>query len=123
MQLQPVPLSAEEKIHLQAQLIDAGGAGNSGCGSGRIVFWNRFAERLYGWTEEEVRGRNIVDVLATPLLVKLPGRTWDSASAARSWSGEFLVQRRDGTPFMRPYQRLAHSKCAAHADQHGWHFP
>jgi PAS domain S-box-containing protein len=27
--------------------------------TGRIVFWDRFAEVLYGWTLEEVQGRTV----------------------------------------------------------------
>ena len=38
---------------------------------GTILFWNRGAERLYGWSAEEATGRNIQELLrveaATPL--------------------------------------------------------
>lgn len=33
---------------------------------GVILLWNRGAEALYGWTEHEVLGRSILDVLAPP---------------------------------------------------------
>jgi adenylate cyclase len=29
---------------------------------GRITYWNRYAERLYGWREEEVLGQSVVEV-------------------------------------------------------------
>ena len=90
--------------------------------TGRIVFWNRFAETLYGWTAEEVQGRNIGEVLAAPLLMESARANLEQLRRGEGWSGEFLVQRRDGTTFMVQLQRLAHSKGAAHADQHGWHF-
>lgn len=31
----------------------------------RILYWNRSAERLYGWTAEEVRGRSVDELLYT----------------------------------------------------------
>ena len=34
---------------------------------GRIVLWNRPAEELYGWSEQDVLGRSTMDVLV-PLL-------------------------------------------------------
>ena len=37
---------------------------------GTIVYWNRFAETLYGWSAPEVIGRNILDI--TPAMVCLP---------------------------------------------------
>ena len=63
MQIQPVlPLSAEEKLFLQAHLLNAVEQAVLAVDlTSRIVFWNRFAEMLYGWTEAEVKGRLIVD--------------------------------------------------------------
>ena len=34
--------------------------------SGKIIYWNRFAETLYGWTAEEVVGRDVVEVTPAP---------------------------------------------------------
>jgi len=63
---------------------------------GRIKFWNKAAELLYGWRSEEVLGRNVLEV--TP--------TADSASAAAAilttlklgerWEGVFQVRHKDG---------------------------
>lgn len=41
---------------------------------GRIVFWNRRAEELYGWTEDEVVGRTTIDVLSP---MEPPEDDWD----------------------------------------------
>ena len=101
MQVQPVPLSAEEKLRLQAQLLNAVEQAILAVDlTGRIVFWNRFAETLYGWTVEEVQGRNIVEVLAAPLLMESARANLEQLQRGEGWSGEFLVQRRDGTTFM-----------------------
>ena len=100
MQLQPMPLSADEKLRLQAQLLNAVEQAILAVDlTGRIVFWNRFAETLYGWAAEEVQGRNIVEVLATPLLMESARASLGRLRRGEGWSGEFLVQRRDGTTF------------------------
>jgi PAS domain S-box-containing protein len=100
MHLQPVPLSAAEKLRLQAQLLNAVEQAILAVDlTGRIVFWNRFAETLYGWTVDEVRGRNIVEVLAAPLLMEAARANLGQLRRGVGWSGEFLVRRRDGTTF------------------------
>lgn len=35
--------------------------------SGRITFWNPQAEKTFGWTEEEVLGKNLADTIIPPL--------------------------------------------------------
>jgi diguanylate cyclase (GGDEF)-like protein/PAS domain S-box-containing protein len=66
---------------------------------GKIVYWNRAAEELYGWSAEEAAGRSVLEVA---LPEQTPGqreeimlwlREW------RSWSGEFELRRKDGTVF------------------------
>jgi PAS domain S-box-containing protein len=32
---------------------------------GKILFWNKGAERVYGWTDQEVLGRNVLEILHT----------------------------------------------------------
>ncbi len=64
---------------------------------GRILHWNRFAEKLYGWSAKEVAGRTIPTVL-------LPEEARERAQAAISLTcererseGEWVLRRRDGT--------------------------
>ncbi|MFZ0534904.1 MAG: GAF domain-containing protein [Anaerolineales bacterium] len=101
MQLQPVPLSTEEKLRIQAQLLNEAEQAILAVDlTGRIVSWNRFAETLFGWAEVEVLGHNIVEVLATPLLMESAQANMEPLRRGEGWSGEFLVQRRDGTTFI-----------------------
>lgn len=101
MQDQSVPLSVQEKLHLQTQLLDAVEQAILAVDmAGRIVFWNRFAETFYGWTVDEVEGRNIVDVLATPQFLESVRANLEQLKHSDGWSGKLLVQRRDGTSFM-----------------------
>ncbi|PYU28480.1 MAG: hypothetical protein DMG32_02590 [Acidobacteria bacterium] len=65
--------------------------------NGQIVYWNPFAEQLYGWQVQEVIGRSIIEIM-------VPGENQQSAEdimgsvrAGESWTGEFTLKRRDGT--------------------------
>ena len=68
--------------------------------SGKIIFWNRFAEQLYGWKTEEVIGRPILDVTPAKGAKEQGASIMESIQAGRGWAGEFLVQRRDGSSFV-----------------------
>jgi diguanylate cyclase (GGDEF)-like protein/PAS domain S-box-containing protein len=60
----------------------------------RILYWNKGAERLYGWTGNDVAGRLAADVFQT---------SGEAAASAQSvaeqgeWNGELAHFRRDGT--------------------------
>jgi PAS domain S-box-containing protein len=98
---QPMPLSVEEKLRLQTQLLNVVEQAILAVDlTGNIVLWNRFAETLYGWSMQEVQGRNIDEVLAAPLLMESARVNLEQMQRGEGWSGEFLVQRRDGTNFM-----------------------
>ncbi|MEP7355888.1 MAG: PAS domain S-box protein, partial [Anaerolineales bacterium] len=88
----------EAQLRLQADLLYAVGQAVVGTDlDGNINYWNTFAEKLYGWSAAEALGQNVREVahsedarLLTPLIMAemLQGRTW---------SGEFRVERRDGS--------------------------
>ena len=61
----------------------------------RIVYWNRGAERLYGWTAEEATGQLVQDILPDTFEDRRKG----VASALRygGWFGEISQRRRDGS--------------------------
>ena len=63
-----------------------------------ITSWNRAAERLYGWSEEEVLGRTIEKVLRTERTDDDRERALSGLLHDRSWSGEVVERRRDGSP-------------------------
>jgi PAS domain S-box-containing protein len=97
-QYQPEQLSAEGKLRLQAHMLDAvEQAIMTVDWSGRIIFWNRFAEIFSGWTAAEVDRRSIDGVLGIPLMAEI---TRAEIAKGQDWSGEFLVQRRTGGMFL-----------------------
>jgi PAS domain S-box-containing protein len=101
MQFTPELLSPEERLLLPTQLLNVVEQAVLSIElTGRIVFWNRFAETLYGWTAPEVMGRLIEEVLGTPLLMQAVRANLDQLRSGEGWSDEFLVQRRDGTTFL-----------------------
>ena len=61
---------------------------------GKILFWNAGAERVYGWTHDEVIGRNVLEILRTA-----PG-TFAELSRyilrKGDWHGELHHQTKDG---------------------------
>jgi PAS domain S-box-containing protein len=61
-----------------------------------ILFWNKGAERIYGWPAHEAVGKNAVD-----LMLKEPSPQFEEARHAviknGEWSGELHQVRRDGS--------------------------
>ncbi|HSK84317.1 MAG TPA: PAS domain S-box protein, partial [Rubrobacter sp.] len=91
---------AEEQIRFQARLLDAVGQAIIATDlQGSIIYWNRAAEELYGWSKEEVMGRPIVEVTPSKEMLERAAEIMSELRAGRSWSGEFVVQRKDGSTF------------------------
>jgi PAS domain S-box-containing protein len=91
---------AEEQIRFQARLLDAVGQAIIATNpQGRIIYWNRAAEELYGWSKEEVMDRPIVEVTPSQEMLERAEEIMSELRAGRSWSGEFMVQRKDGSTF------------------------
>jgi PAS domain S-box-containing protein len=88
---------AEEQIREQAALLDqAQDAILVRDLDHNVRFWNKGAEKIYGWTAEEAIGKNVKD-----LLFKEPSPHFAEARKAvlqdGEWQGEIRQTRRDGT--------------------------
>ncbi|WP_164557990.1 EAL domain-containing protein [Massilia atriviolacea] len=67
--------------------------------AGTILYWNPFAEKLYGWSAAEAMGRNIIELVPADTSSERAAQIMARLQAGCSWSGEFLVRDRDGTTF------------------------
>jgi PAS domain S-box-containing protein len=89
---------SEEVLRFQAQLLEAVEHALIALDlDGTIRYWNRAAETLYGWRSEEVLGRNARELLVRKGLSASADEIVSRLAAGGSWSGEFLVSRRDGS--------------------------
>lgn len=67
---------------------------------GNVFYWNHYAEKLYGWTKEEMMGKP-VGVIQTndPVYKKMGEELMAAFKKGESWSGEFLLQNKKGEQF------------------------
>ena len=89
---------AEARINFQAHLLDTVGQAVIATDlQGAITYWNKFSEKLYGWTFSEVAGKNIADV--TKIAASQKNELSSALQAGEAWSGELEVENRDGLRF------------------------
>jgi PAS domain S-box-containing protein len=91
---------AEESMRFQAHLLDTVEQAVIATDlEGRINYWNRYAEQLYGWPAEEAVGRSVLEVTPEEGEGAHAAEIMSHLVAGETWSGEFMVRRRDGTSF------------------------
>lgn len=89
-----------QSLRFQARLLDAvGEAVIATDQEGKVTFWNRAAEQMYGWSSAETLGVPIIEITPT-----VDSKAESDAILARlqqghGWSGELRLRRRDGTVF------------------------
>lgn len=88
---------AEQKIHEQAALLDiTTDAIFVGDLNNQIQFWNKGAERLYGWQVEEAIGKNTNKLLYRPQTIDQLEICRNSLAECDSWQGELHQVTKDG---------------------------
>ncbi|HEX6042700.1 PAS domain S-box protein, partial [Longimicrobium sp.] len=91
---------AEHALRFQAGLLDVVGQAVVAVDmKGSVLFWNSFAEQLYGWTAAEALGRSPWSVAASTSPLAGNVHTWAVVMNGGSWTGEMEMRRRDGSTF------------------------
>ncbi len=80
---------------------------------GRIVLWNAAAEQLYGWSEHEVLGRSVLDLLAPEHQAMENSEDLLSVARGAAMTGDRLVTDRHGNML------LVHTFAAPMLDDQG----
>jgi len=88
---------AEQRIREQAQLLDkARDAILAHDMDGRIVYWNKGAERLTGWSTDEILGERTHSCLYDPDEEDKIRRCQETLMEEGEWTGELHVRTREG---------------------------
>lgn len=91
---------ARNKINLQADMLDAVGQAVIATDTeGKIIYWNKTAELIYGWRFEEVKGQDIMEISPASSTVDQAKDIMEILRKGKSWIGEFEVKRKDGSVF------------------------
>lgn len=72
----------------------------------KIVCWNRAAELLYSWSEEEVLGKTIHDVMQTNYGKLSSEDIYAKVFNEGFWKGDVIQQRKDGA-FLKVFSSLS----------------
>ncbi|MFL6675188.1 MAG: EAL domain-containing protein [Massilia sp.] len=89
-------LRAEARNSLQASLLDKAHDSISVTGpDSRITYWNRGAQRLFGFTADEVIGKTKGELLVVP--PELFHSIYENVLQHDEWSGEITKRRKDGS--------------------------
>lgn len=84
----------------EARLLDAVGEAVIATDlDGGIVYWNREAERLYGWSRGEALGRDLGETAPAVASREQASAAMAQMMAGKTWSGRLEVRRKDGTTF------------------------
>lgn len=89
---------ADERIQFQARILAVVQQGVVATGKdGAILYWNQYAEQMFGWTEEEVRGETLAKV--TAFTTDALRRGLSVFGAVKGWAGEVQAMKRGGQSF------------------------
>lgn len=91
---------AEAEINFQANMLDIIGQAVTATDlEGKIIYWNKAAEIIYGWTAVEVVYKNNIDIIASGESDGQAKEMLNRLKERFAWSGDFIVKRKNGNIF------------------------
>jgi PAS domain S-box-containing protein len=91
----------EEKLKEQAALLDvASDAVLVKDLDNRILYWNKSAERMYGWSSVEAVGKDTSIFLFSEAYVLEAAEAWKTTLAKGEWRGDLHQKKKDGTELL-----------------------
>ena len=94
----PISITTAGLVGLESHLLDRVDAAVMAVDlEGQIVFANRGAETLYGWTRSDTIGRLAAEVSGVALEPELGREIFAAVSKGGTWEGMFEVRRADGS--------------------------
>jgi diguanylate cyclase (GGDEF)-like protein/PAS domain S-box-containing protein len=98
MEVHLVAGKKDEQLRFQARLLDAVGQSVIATDlEGKVLYWNRAAEEIYGWSSEEALGRSLRDLMVSEAALEKAEEVVSELRAGRTWSGETFLRRKDGS--------------------------
>ena len=89
-----------ERAQFRAQLLEAVGQSVIATGmDGTVTYWNQAAALLYGWTATEAAGRQVTELTPSLQSRAQASAIMEALQRGETWTGEFEVQRKDGSHF------------------------
>ena len=89
---------AEQIIREQGALLDKASDAILVCDlSGQVIYWNKGAEKIYGWLAGEALGKNILQLLFKGILTPQVEEIFRTATTQDEWSGEVQKVAKDGS--------------------------
>jgi len=93
-------VGAWKTSRFQARLLDCVGQAVVATDlTGRVTYWNRAAESIFGWNSIEAIGRDILDVTPSPGLAVEAESILATLQSGETWTGELEFTRKDGSTF------------------------
>ncbi|KAL7144327.1 hypothetical protein ABFS83_07G005300 [Erythranthe nasuta] len=66
----------------------------------RIIYWNRTAENLYGFSAAEALGRDVIELLSDPRDSAVASSIAGRVAMGENWTGQFPVKNKRGEGFV-----------------------